>query len=111
MMSYTLTYHELCKDRRLLYRVYIVTSAYYIVFEGDGFDISRNVKCPFHGDDTPSAPIFDGDEDGLAGYTVMLADGSTQAMIILDSFKVNPAMYIRSFTVIPSWTLNRLYLV
>lgn len=98
MMSYTLTYHELCKDRRLLYRFISLHLPITSFFAGDGFDISRNVKCPFHGDDTPSARIFDGDEDGLARlYCYACRRQYTSYDYLKQVLKVNPAMYIRQF--------------
>ena len=60
-----ITFDEIAKDRRMLYKFVSLEVPISDFFGGDTFELGRNVECPFHGDSTPSARIFAGDADGV----------------------------------------------
>lgn len=91
-----ITFDEIAKDRRMLYKFVSLEVPISDFFGGDTFELGRNVECPFHGDSTPSARIFSGDADGIVKlYCYACRRQYSSYDYIRKVLNEDPAMYMR----------------
>lgn len=91
-----ITFDEIAKDRRMLYKFVLLEVPISDFFGGDTFELGRNVECPFHGDSTPSARIFSGDADGIVKlYCYACRRQYSSYDYVRRVLNEDPAMYMR----------------